>query len=95
VSTTFDVEAIGRHSAVTRQRAEEMQQAIAALRAAANELSTVWTGPAAARFQATRDEWERAVTPMQESLAAMSSALSGAASAFSAAEDSIAKSFGG
>ncbi|MDI1460644.1 WXG100 family type VII secretion target [Catellatospora sp. KI3] len=93
--TVFDTAEIENHASATRQRADELQQAITALRAAANQLANAWTGPAASSFQTTREQWERSVVPLQESLAAMSAALGGAARAYESAEGSITKSFGG
>jgi WXG100 family type VII secretion target len=92
---TFDSAEIANHANVTRQRSEELQQAIGALRSAAAQLSAVWTGPGAASFQATREQWERAVQPLLESLQQMGVVLNQASSAYETNERSIAQAFGG
>jgi WXG100 family type VII secretion target len=91
----FDSLEIDSHATLTRQRAEELEQAIDALRAAAGQLAAVWTTPAGMAFQAQREQWERSVKPLQESLHNMSNALSGASSAYDQTEQSISKAFGG
>lgn len=91
----FDSIEIANHASLTRQRAEELDQAIGALRSAASQLAAVWTGPASTAFQAQRNQWEQSVKPVQESLQAMSSALSGASTAYESTESTITKAFGG
>ena len=91
---TFDSAEIANHASVTRQRSEELQQAIGALRSAAGQLAAVWTGPGAAAFQSTREQWERAVLPLQESLQQMGEVLNQASSAYETNESSIARAFG-
>jgi WXG100 family type VII secretion target len=92
---TFDSGEIATHASLTRQRAEDLQQAIGNLRSAASQLAAVWTGPGAAAFQGTREQWEKAVVPLQESLAAMGDALNQASSAYESNESSIARAFSG
>ena len=72
-----------------------MQQALAALRSAAGQLSAVWTGPGAAAFQATREQWERAAQPLQETLQQMGEVLNQASASYETTESSIARAFGG
>lgn len=91
----FDTAEIANHASITRQRAADLQQAIAGLRSAAGQLAAVWTGPGAAAFQGAREQWERAVTPLQESLDLMGQALGQAGTAYETNEASIAKAFGG
>jgi WXG100 family type VII secretion target len=92
---TFDSAEIANHAALTRQRAADLEQAVANLRSAAAQLAAVWTGPGAGAFQATRDQWERAVVPLQESLAAMGEALNQASAAYETNEATISRAFGG
>jgi WXG100 family type VII secretion target len=92
---TFDSNEIASHASLTRQRSADLEQAIATLRSAASQLSAVWTGPGAAAFQATREQWEKAVTPLQESLRSMGDALNQASTAYESNESSIARAFGG
>jgi WXG100 family type VII secretion target len=92
---TFDSAEIATHASLTRQRSEELQQAVANLRSAASQLAAVWTGPGAAAFQSTREQWEKSVTPLQESLSSMGEALNQASSAYETNESSIARAFGG
>ncbi|GAA1539377.1 hypothetical protein GCM10009827_068310 [Dactylosporangium maewongense] len=92
---TFDTAEIANHAALTRQRAADLEQAVANLRAAASQLAAVWTGPGAQAFQNTRTQWEKAVVPLQETLDAMGQALGQAGTAYESTESSIAKAFGG
>jgi WXG100 family type VII secretion target len=92
---TYDTAEISSHATLARQRSDELQQAVANLRSAAAQLSAVWTGPGAQSFQATREQWERAVVPLQESLAGMSQALNQASSAYETNESNISRAFGG
>jgi WXG100 family type VII secretion target len=92
---TFDSAEIANHANLTRQRSDELEQAIGALRSAAGQLSAVWTGPGAAAFQTTREQWERAVHPLLESLQQMGVVLNQASSAYETNESSIARAFGG
>lgn len=92
---TFDTGEIANHAALTRQRADDLQQAILNLRSAASQLAAVWTGPGASAFQTARDDWERAVLPLQESLVSLSATLSQTSSAYDSNESSIARAFGG
>jgi uncharacterized protein YukE len=66
-----DGAATAAYAELTRRRADELQQAVDALRLSAGELARVWTGPGESAFLATRIEWERAVSQMQVSLAGM------------------------
>ncbi|GEM_PF-5371237 len=91
---TFDSGEIANHAALTRQRSADLEQAIANLRSAAGQLAAVWTGPGAAAFQATREQWEKAVVPLQESLTNMGEALNQASTAYESNETSIARAFG-
>lgn len=91
---TFDTAEIANHAALTRQRAEDLQQAVLNLRNAAAQLSAVWTGQGAAAFQSARDQWERAVVPLQESLANLGSTLNQTSQAYDSNESSIAHAFG-
>jgi WXG100 family type VII secretion target len=90
----FDTAEIANHAALTRQRADELQQAIGNLRAAAAQLAAVWTGPGAAAFQSTRERWEKSVAPLQECLSSMGLALNQASAAYESNETSIATAFG-
>jgi WXG100 family type VII secretion target len=92
---TFDTAEIANHANLTRQRADELQQAIGNLRAAAGQLAAVWTGPGAASFQATREQWEKSAAPLQECLSQMGLALNQASTAYESTETSIASAFGG
>jgi WXG100 family type VII secretion target len=91
---TFDTAEIANHASLTRQRADELQQAIGNLRGAAAQLAAVWTGPGAASFQTTREQWEKAVAPLQECLSNMGVALNQASNAYESNETSIASAFG-
>jgi WXG100 family type VII secretion target len=91
----FDTAEIASHASLTQQRADELEQAITALRSAASQLAAVWTGPGASSFQSMRDQWERSVVPLQESLAGMSSALGQTGTAYESNESSISRAFGG
>ena len=93
-TSSQDPEAILQHQNLTRQRAEEMLTAIAALRNAANSLSGAWSGPSATAFQDAFTRWEGQVKPLQESLVSISTALGGAANAFTTTETEITKAFG-
>jgi WXG100 family type VII secretion target len=92
---TFDSNEIANYASLTRQRSADLEHAIANLRSAASQLSAVWTGPGAAAFQATREQWEKAVIPLQESLTSMGNALNQASTAYESNETSIARAFGG
>ena len=50
-------------------------------------------GPGAAAFQTTREQWERAVQPLLESLQQMGLVLNQASSAYETNESSIARAF--
>ncbi|WP_433046460.1 WXG100 family type VII secretion target [Dactylosporangium sp. CS-033363] len=91
---TFNTGEISAHASLTRQRAEELQQAVANLRSAAQQLQAVWTGPGAQSFQGTREQWERAVVPLQESLASMGQALNQASQSYESNENTISRAFG-
>jgi WXG100 family type VII secretion target len=92
---TFDSAEIANHARLTQQRAADLEQAIGNLRSAAAQLAAVWTGPGAAAFQATREQWEKALVPLQESLVSMGAALGQASTAYDTNESSIARAFGG
>jgi WXG100 family type VII secretion target len=92
---TFDSNEIANHAALTRQRAADLEQAITNLRSAAGQLAAVWTGPGAAAFQSARDQWEKAVSPLQQTLDEMGSALNQTSTAYESNESSISRAFGG
>jgi WXG100 family type VII secretion target len=91
---SFDSAEIANHAQLTRQRAADLEESIANLRSAAAQLSSVWTGPGAAAFQTAREEWERAVQPLQQSLLNMGQALGQAGQAYEQNEASIQQVFG-
>jgi WXG100 family type VII secretion target len=91
---TFDSAEIANHAQLTQQRAADLEQAVVNLRSAAAQLAAVWTGPGAAAFQSAREQWEKAVVPLQESLVNMGAALSQTSTAYESNETSIARAFG-
>jgi WXG100 family type VII secretion target len=91
---TFNTEEIAQHASLTRQRAADLQQAIGNLRAAAGQLAAVWTGPGAAAFQSSRDQWEKATIPLQTALDTMGQTLTQASTAYEQNENDITRAFG-
>ena len=93
MDANVDTVAIRQLENITKQRANEMQDAIVALRAAANQLAAEWTGTAGNAFQSAYGRWEQSIRPAQESLSAISEALGGAAMTFDSAEQAVTKAF--
>jgi WXG100 family type VII secretion target len=89
----FDSDEIKRHSALTQQRATDLENAIAELRSAASQLAQVWTGTGASAFETARGNWEAAVKPMQESLEGIAKTLGQTSDIYASNETSIAQAF--